>query len=68
VGFETMNAFREPTMLESSMKLQSGSLHLHPRLQPVRRPCATPDEAVNLFLDVNERLFHSGFSIGCNPQ
>jgi hypothetical protein len=64
VGFETMHTFCQPVVLESPMKLQSGSLHLHPRLQPVGRLRATSDKAVNLFLDVDERLFHDGFSIG----
>jgi hypothetical protein len=54
-----MHTFCQPTMFESPVKLQSGSLHLHPRLQSVRRLGATPDEAVNCFLDVDERLFHA---------
>lgn len=63
MGFETMHAFSRPAMLESLVKFQSRRLHLHPRLQSVGRLGATPDEAVNLFLDVDKRLFHDGFRI-----
>jgi len=58
-----MNALRQPAMLESLVKFQPRGLHPHSGLQPVRRPGATPDKAVNLFLDVDERLFHGVFSI-----
>jgi len=58
-----MNALRQPAMLESLVKFQPRGLHLHSRFQPVRRPGATPDKAVNLLLDVDERLFHGVFSI-----
>ena len=61
--FETINTFGHPTMFESLVKLRRRFLQLHSRPQAVRRLGATPDEAVNLFLDVDERLFHNVFSI-----
>ena len=68
MGFETMNALRQPAMLESFVKFQPRGLHPHSRFQPVRRPGATPDKAVNLFLNIDERLFHSVFSINRNAR
>ena len=58
-----MNTFREPAMFESLVKFESRRLHPHSSLQSIRRFDAPPDEAVNLFLDVDERLFHGGFRI-----
>ena len=51
-------------MLEAFVKLRSQRLQLHPRLQTVRRFRALPDEAVNAFFDVDERLFHGVASLG----
>jgi len=58
VSFETMNALGQPAMLECLVKFQSRGLHPHSGLKPVRRSGAPADEAVNFFLDVDERLFH----------
>ncbi|HAO79975.1 MAG TPA: hypothetical protein DCQ92_13595 [Verrucomicrobia subdivision 3 bacterium] len=53
-------------MFESLVKLCRRFLQLHSRPQTVRRLGATPDEAVNLFLDVDGRLFHGVFRISCD--
>lgn len=53
-------------MFESFMKLCRRLLQLHPCLQADRRLSAPPDEAVNLFLKVDERLFHDAASISCD--
>ncbi len=66
MGFETINALGHPAMFESSMKLHSQLLQLHPGLPSVRRLCPPPDKAVNLFLDVDERLFHDAASMSCD--
>ena len=58
-----MHTLCQPTVSESPVKLQSRCLHLHSRLQPIWRLRAPPDEAVNCFLDVDERLFHGGYRI-----
>ena len=50
-------------MPESHVKLCRRFLHLHARLQSIRRPGPAPDEAVNLFLNIDERLFHDAFRI-----
>ena len=61
--FEAMNPLRQPAMLECLVEFQSRGLHLHPGFQAIRRAGALADEAVDLFLDVDERLFHSVASI-----
>jgi len=66
MGFETINALGHPAMFESFVKLCRRLLQLHPCLQAVRRLGAPPDKAVNLFLDVDERLFHDAASISCD--
>ncbi len=66
MGFETINALGHPAMLESLVKLRRRLLQLHSRLQTVRRLCPPADEAVNLFLDVDEGLFHDVASISCD--
>ena len=50
-------------MFESLVELRSRFLQLHSRPQTVRRLRAAPDKAVNLFLDVDERLLQDGFRI-----
>ena len=59
-----MNPLRQPVMLERLMELQARGLQLHSGFQAIRRLRAPADEAVNLFLDVDERWFHSAASIG----
>ena len=59
-----MNALGQPPMLECLVKLQPRGLRPHSSFQSVRRSDPPADEAVNLFLDVDERLFHGGFGIG----
>jgi len=54
-------------MLESLVQLRCRRLQLHSRPQTVGRPRAPPDEAVNLFLDVDERWFHGVSSISRAP-
>ena len=51
-------------MIERFVKLRTQRLQLHSRLQAVRRLRPPADEAVNLFLDVDERLFQGGSAIG----
>lgn len=51
-------------MLKSLVKLHSQRLQLHPRLQTVRRLRSLADDAVNVFFDVDERLFHGAASLG----
>jgi hypothetical protein len=53
-------------MFESLVKLCRRFLQLHSRPQTVRRLGAPTDEAVNLFLDVDGRLFHGVFRISCD--
>ena len=62
--FEAMNSLRQPAMLKCLVEFQSRGLHLHSSLQTVWRLRAFADEAVNLFLDIDERLLHSVASIG----
>ena len=56
---ETVNAFRHPAMLESFVELQSGCLKLHSGFPSVGRLRPAANEAVNIFFDVDERLFHA---------
>lgn len=49
---------------EGLVKLHRRVLQSHPGLPTVGRLRAPPDEAVNLFLDVDEGLFHGSSRIG----
>jgi hypothetical protein len=64
MGFETMHAARHTHTAERFAP--SDGIRLGARLgrKRVRRPGTTPDKAVNLFLNVDERLFQGVFSIG----
>ena len=55
---KTVNAFRQPAMLESRVKLQSRCLKLHAGFPTIGRFRPPADKAVNLFFDVDERLIH----------
>ena len=57
MGFEAIYS-PWPSKFESLVKLHRSLLQSHSSLPTVRRFRAPPDEAVNLFLDVDERLFH----------
>ena len=50
-------------MLETLMKLCRQFLQLHSGAPRIRRLGPPSDEAVNLFLDVDERLFQGVFSL-----
>ena len=51
-------------MFEALVQLHRRFLQLHARRQTVRRLGAQTDETINLFFDVDERLFHVVVSIG----
>jgi len=53
VGFETINAFGHPTMLEGLVKLRRSRLQLHASPQAVGRTGAAADYAVDTFFDVD---------------
>jgi hypothetical protein len=63
MSFETMNTASHPTMIELFMELQPRCLQLHACLPAFGRFCPSADKAVDLFLDVDERLFHGKKSI-----
>jgi hypothetical protein len=66
MGLETVNAFRQPALLERLVKLQSGCLQLHAGFPAVGRLGAPADKAVNLLFDVDERLFHGAKAYAFN--
>jgi len=55
-------------MHERFVKLPPERLQLHSGLPAILRSRPATDKAVNLFLDVNERLFHDAASIICVPS
>jgi hypothetical protein len=58
MGFETINTLGPPAMPEALVQPRRRGLQLHARPQTVRGAGAPPDQAVNLFLDVDQRCFH----------
>ena len=50
-------------MLECFVKLGRRCLQLHAGRQSIRRPSAPADEPVDLFLNVDEGLFHGVTSV-----
>ncbi len=59
MGLETINALGHPAMVKCPVQPYCRFLQLHSRPQAVRRARPATDEAVDLFLDVDERLFHA---------
>jgi hypothetical protein len=51
-------------MLEGTVKFHSSGLQLHAGLQAVGRFGAPADKSINLFLQVDKRLFHNAATIG----
>jgi hypothetical protein len=64
VGFETVNALRRPALLEGTVQLHRQRLQLHAACKRIRRLRSATDEPVDLFLNIDERLFHDGASVG----
>jgi hypothetical protein len=58
VGFETMNAPCDPVMFECLVKLKPCCLYLHASPPCFKRLNAAANKAVNLFFNIDERLFH----------
>lgn len=63
MGFETMHATRHAHAAKNFAPRDGIGFVACRRGKCIRRFYAPTDEAVNLFLDVDERLFHGGFSI-----
>ncbi len=58
MGLETVNTLGSPAVPQRTVQLHRQGLQLHPALESVRRSGAAPDNPVDLFLDIDERLFH----------
>ena len=73
MGFETVNAFAGPVVLQRTVQLHRQGLKLHATLEGIRHLGTPSDDLVDPFLDVDERWFHSigrlgQGSAGCKPQ
>jgi hypothetical protein len=68
VGFETVNALWAPMLFESSVKFQSRLLQSHSRDKRVGRQFPFPNDSINLFLNVDERLLHVAAILGPHPM
>ena len=66
MGFETIHAARHTHATESFPPRDGIDLVAGPSRKRIRRFGAPTDEAVNLFLDVDGRLFHGVFRISCD--
>jgi hypothetical protein len=58
MSLEAVNAFGSPAVPQGTMQIHRQGLQLHPAFESVWRPGATPDNLVDLFIDIDERLFH----------
>ncbi len=68
MGLETMHATRHPHAAESFAPGDGICLRAVLRGERVRQLRPPPDEAVNLFFDVDEWLFHDSRSLGCGRR
>jgi len=68
MGFETMHAARHEHPAQRLSPSDGIRLVARSGGKRVRRLRATPDEAVNLFLDVDEWLFQGGFRISLEER
>jgi hypothetical protein len=59
VCFEAIDAFGRPAMLEGAVKFNRRLLQLHASFQTVGRSGVATDKSVNLFFQVDKRLFHA---------
>lgn len=59
VGFETVNTFRSPAVLERTVQLNCERLQLHGVLESVRSLGAPSDDFGDPFFDIDERWYHS---------
>ena len=65
MGFEAINAFGHPTMLERPVESHARLLQLHSGPPLVRRGGAPTDEAINPLLEIDNGLLHGWLTIGC---
>ena len=58
MSLEAVNTLGSPAVPQRTMQIHRQGLKLHPAFETVRRPGATPDNLVDLFIEIDERLFH----------